>query len=56
MKIAILSFDVEEFDMPFEYGGNPPMEEQIATSNQGLRNRHARTDKIVKSKARNCFA
>jgi peptidoglycan/xylan/chitin deacetylase (PgdA/CDA1 family) len=36
MKIAILSFDVEEFDMPYEYGGNPPMEEQITTSNQGL--------------------
>jgi peptidoglycan/xylan/chitin deacetylase (PgdA/CDA1 family) len=36
MKIALLSFDVEEFDMPFEYGGNPPMEEQIATSTKGL--------------------
>lgn len=36
MKIALLSFDVEEFDMPFEYGGNPTMEEQIATSNEGL--------------------
>jgi hypothetical protein len=32
MKIAILSFDVEEFDMPFEYGGNPPMEEQLSTA------------------------
>jgi hypothetical protein len=29
MKTAILSFDVEEFDMPYEYGGNPPMEEQF---------------------------
>jgi peptidoglycan/xylan/chitin deacetylase (PgdA/CDA1 family) len=36
MKIAILSFDVEEFDMPFEYGGNPSMEEQIETSRLGL--------------------
>jgi peptidoglycan/xylan/chitin deacetylase (PgdA/CDA1 family) len=36
MKIALLSFDVEEFDIPFEYGGNPSMEQQIATSNQGL--------------------
>jgi peptidoglycan/xylan/chitin deacetylase (PgdA/CDA1 family) len=36
MKIALLSFDVEEFDMPFEYGGNPTMEQQIATSNEGL--------------------
>jgi peptidoglycan/xylan/chitin deacetylase (PgdA/CDA1 family) len=36
MKIALLSFDVEEFDMPFEYGGNPSMEEQITTSNEGL--------------------
>ncbi|WP_337042833.1 polysaccharide deacetylase family protein [Emticicia sp. 17c] len=38
MKIAILSFDVEEFDMPFEYGGNPPMDEQIDTSTTGLEN------------------
>ena len=36
MKIALLSFDVEEFDMPFEFGGNPSMEQQIATSNKGL--------------------
>jgi peptidoglycan/xylan/chitin deacetylase (PgdA/CDA1 family) len=36
MKVALLSFDVEEFDMPFEYGGKPKMEEQIATSNKGL--------------------
>ena len=36
MKIALLSFDVEEFDMPFEYGGNPAMSEQIATSKSGL--------------------
>ena len=36
MKIALLSFDVEEFDMPFEFGGNPSMEQQISTSNAGL--------------------
>lgn len=36
MKIALLSFDVEEFDMPFEFGGQPTIDEQIATSNQGL--------------------
>jgi len=36
MKIALLSFDIEEFDMPFEYGGKPTMEEQIATSTTGL--------------------
>ena len=36
MKTAILSFDVEEFDMPFEYGGNPSVEEQITTSKTGL--------------------
>lgn len=37
MKTAILSFDVEEFDMPFEYGGKPSMDEQIATSSAGLK-------------------
>ena len=35
-KIALLSFDVEEFDMPFEFGGNPSIDQQITTSNQGL--------------------
>lgn len=35
-KIALLSFDVEEFDMPFEFGGNPSIDQQINTSNQGL--------------------
>jgi peptidoglycan/xylan/chitin deacetylase (PgdA/CDA1 family) len=35
-KIALLSFDVEEFDMPFEYGGTPDLASQIAASNQGL--------------------
>ena len=37
MKIVLLSFDVEEFDMPFEYGGKPSMEEQISTSTAGLK-------------------
>ena len=36
MKIASLSFDIEEFDMPYEYGGSPTMEEQIETSTKGL--------------------
>ena len=36
MKIVLLSFDVEEFDMPFEYGGTPSMKEQISTSTEGL--------------------
>ncbi len=35
-KIALLSFDVEEFDMPFEYGGNPTLDQQIASSDEGL--------------------
>jgi peptidoglycan/xylan/chitin deacetylase (PgdA/CDA1 family) len=37
MKIALLSFDVEEFDMPFEYGGNPTIEKQIKSSRKGLK-------------------
>ncbi|WP_259013988.1 polysaccharide deacetylase family protein [Emticicia fluvialis] len=36
MKTAILSFDVEEFDMPFEFGGHSSLQEQIATSSAGL--------------------
>ncbi len=36
MKIALLSFDVEEFDMPLEYKGNPTLEKQIKTSTDGL--------------------
>lgn len=36
MKIAILSFDVEEFDMPIEFGGNPTLENQIENSYNGL--------------------
>lgn len=36
-KTVLLSFDVEEFDMPYEYGGNPNMTQQIASSNEGLK-------------------
>ena len=36
MKIVLISFDVEEFDMPFEYGGKSSLEEQISTSTEGL--------------------
>ncbi len=32
----LLSYDLEEFDMPFEYEGHLPFEEQIAISTQGL--------------------
>ncbi|WKS94706.1 polysaccharide deacetylase family protein [Riemerella columbina] len=34
--MILLSFDIEEFDMPLEYQGNIPFEEQIAVSTQGL--------------------
>lgn len=34
--MILLSFDIEEFDMPFEYGGEILFEEQIAISRQGL--------------------
>jgi hypothetical protein len=33
---VLLSYDVEEFDMPFEYGGSLSFEEQIAFSENGL--------------------
>jgi peptidoglycan/xylan/chitin deacetylase (PgdA/CDA1 family) len=33
---VLLSYDVEEFDMPFEYGGNLPFTEQIDFSVKGL--------------------
>jgi peptidoglycan/xylan/chitin deacetylase (PgdA/CDA1 family) len=36
MPTILLSYDVEEFDMPFEYGGNLSMEEQLAFSTNGL--------------------
>lgn len=33
---VLLSYDVEEFDMPFEYGGQLSFEQQIAFSEKGL--------------------
>lgn len=33
--MILLSFDIEEFDMPFEYGKTISFEEQIAISIQG---------------------
>ncbi len=34
--MVLLSFDIEEFDMPFEYKGEIPFEEQLAISRSGL--------------------
>lgn len=36
--MVLLSFDIEEFDMPFEYKGEISFEEQIAISRKGLQN------------------
>ncbi len=33
--MILLSFDIEEFDMPFEYGREIPFDEQISISKQG---------------------
>lgn len=33
----LLTFDVEEFDTPLDYGLNPDLNEQIAVSTQGMR-------------------
>ncbi|QKJ29962.1 polysaccharide deacetylase family protein [Mucilaginibacter mali] len=33
--MILLSFDIEEFDMPFEYGKSLPFDEQLAISTQG---------------------
>jgi len=35
MSSVLLSFDIEEFDMPFEYGRNLPLNEQLAISQEG---------------------
>ncbi|HTF20252.1 MAG TPA: polysaccharide deacetylase family protein [Chryseolinea sp.] len=35
MKKVLLSFDIEEFDMPFEYGKHLPLDEQLAISKDG---------------------
>jgi hypothetical protein len=34
--VLLLSYDLEEFDMPMEYGGILPFEEQVAISTTGL--------------------
>ncbi len=36
--MVLLSFDIEEFDMPFEYKGEIPFEKQISISQHGLEN------------------
>lgn len=36
--MILLSFDIEEFDMPLEYKGEIPLEEQLAVSRKGLQN------------------
>lgn len=35
MNNVLLSFDIEEFDMPFEYGRHLPLEEQLSISRKG---------------------
>jgi hypothetical protein len=37
MKNVLLSFDIEEFDMPLEYGKFIPFEEQIEVSKEGTK-------------------
>lgn len=36
--MVLLSFDIEEFDMPFEYKGEISFEEQLSISRKGLQN------------------
>lgn len=36
--MILLSFDIEEFDMPLEYNGEIPLEEQLSVSRKGLQN------------------
>ena len=36
--MVLLSFDIEEFDMPLEYKGEIPFEEQLSISRKGLQN------------------
>ncbi|WP_226064479.1 polysaccharide deacetylase family protein [Kaistella polysaccharea] len=36
--MILLSFDIEEFDMPFEYKGDISFEEQLSISRKGLKN------------------
>ena len=49
MKIALLSFDIEEFDMPFEYGGKPTMEEQIDRKSTRLNSSHITPSRMPSS-------
>ena len=49
-KTILLSFDVEEFDLPLEYGINFPLAEQMAVAKEGLDN----IDEILKDKIINC--
>ena len=37
MSKVLLSFDIEEFDMPFEYGKHLPLEEQLSISQEGCK-------------------
>lgn len=50
--MILLSFDIEEFDMPFEYGKEISFEEQIAISIQGT---HAILDLLQKHNAKATF-
>lgn len=36
--MVLLSFDIEEFDMPLEYNGEIGFEEQLSISRNGLQN------------------
>ncbi len=49
-KTILLSFDVEEFDLPLEYGINFPLAEQMAVAKEGLEN----IDKILMDKIISC--
>ena len=33
---VLLSFDLEEFDIPNEYGANIPVEEQLTVTTEGI--------------------
>lgn len=50
--MVLLSFDIEEFDMPFEYGKTISFEEQIAISVAGS---HSILDLLEKHKAKATF-
>ncbi|MGC3946321.1 MAG: polysaccharide deacetylase family protein [Chryseolinea sp.] len=52
MSNVLLSFDIEEFDMPFEYGKRIPLEEQLAISQEGCK---VILDLLLKYKAHATF-